>query len=55
MYFCALVLGVVVLSEGFKSMIQSPVLGRDCEANRVTHIFEAQDDVPKFIVVFKDS
>ena len=34
-------------------MIPSPVLGRDCEENGVTHRFEAREDMIEFIVVFE--
>ena len=39
--------------EGFKVMIQSPVLVDDCKENRVTHIFELRDNVLEYITVFE--
>ena len=42
---CPLLLKNVVPYEGFKIMIRSLVLGRNCEENRVTHRFEAQDGI----------
>ena len=48
-----LVYGIVVHSEGFKIMIRSLVLGRDCVENRIFHIFESREDVLELIVVFE--
>ena len=47
------VLNNVVPSEGFKIMIQIPVSMAYCKENGVNHRFEAQDDMLKFIAVFK--
>ena len=48
-----LVLNNFIPSEGFKIIVWIPVLGPDGEDNGVTHIFEAQDDVLEFIMVFE--
>ena len=40
-----LVRGRVVHPEGIKNMTRSPVLGRNCVENGVSHIFEPQEDV----------
>ena len=48
-----LVLGIVFHDEGFENIIQSTVLRQDSLENRVSNIFELQEGVLQFIVVFK--
>ena len=43
----------VVNSEGIEIMLRSPVLVQECVENRVSRIFESQEDVLEFILVFE--
>ena len=46
-------LGIFVHSKVFGIMIRSPILYKYCVENRVSHIFEALEDVIELIMLFK--